>query len=60
MQLNKLIDYRARKELPAWFTINCSLEELEQLITPRCSSRLVHRADMLEVTGPDSGRKLCR
>ena len=32
-QLNKLIDSRARNELPTWFTTNCSLEELEQLIT---------------------------
>jgi DNA replication protein DnaC len=58
-QLNKLIDYRARKELPTWFTTNCSLEELEQLLTPRCYSRLVYQADVLEVTGPDL-RKLCR
>jgi hypothetical protein len=58
-QLHKLIDYRARKELPTWFTTNCSLEELEQLITPRCYSRLVYPAEVLEVTGPDL-RKLCR
>lgn len=58
-QLHKLIDYRTRKELPTWFTTNCSLEELEQLLTPRCYSRLVYRADVLEVTGPDL-RKLCR
>jgi DNA replication protein DnaC len=58
-QLNKLIDYRARNELPTWFTTNCSLEELEQLITPRCYSRLVYLAEVLEVTGPDL-RKLVR
>lgn len=58
-QLNKLIDYRARNELPTWFTTNCSLEELELLITPRCYSRLVYRADVLEVTGEDL-RRLCR
>jgi DNA replication protein DnaC len=39
-QLNKLIDYRGRNELPAWFTTNCSLEELEQVLTPRTYSRL--------------------
>ena len=58
-QLNKLIDVRARQELPTWFTTNCSLEELEQLLTPRTYSRLVYRAEVLEVTGPDL-RKLCR
>ena len=49
----------ARQELPTWFTTNCSLEELEQLITPRTYSRLVYQAAVLEVTGPDV-RKLCR
>ena len=34
-------------------------EELEQLITPRCYSRLDNPADVLEVTGPDL-RRLCR
>jgi hypothetical protein len=58
-QLNKLIDVRARNELPTWFTTNCSLEELEQLLTPRSYSCLVYQADVLEVTGPDL-RKLCR
>ncbi len=58
-QLNKLIDYRARNELPTWFTTNCSLEELEQLLTPRTYSRLLYQAEVLEVTGPDL-RKLCR
>ena len=58
-QLNKLIDARARQELPTWFTTNCSLEELEPLLTPRGYSRLVYQASVLEVTGPDL-RKLCR
>jgi DNA replication protein DnaC len=51
-QLNKLIDYRACNELPIWFTTNCSLKELEQVLTPRTSSRLVYQADVLEVTRP--------
>ena len=58
-QFNTLIDSRACKALPTWFTTNCSLEELEHLITPRTYSRLVYEADVLEVTGPDL-RKLCR
>lgn len=58
-QLSKLIDHRARNELPTWFTTNCSLEELEQIITKRCYSRLVYRADVIEVSGQDL-RRVCR
>lgn len=58
-QLNKLIDARARADLPTWFTTNCSLKELEQIISARCYSRLVYRAHMIEITGVDL-RKECR
>ena len=58
-QLFKLIDGRARDELPTWFTTNCSLDELEQIITKRCYSRLVYRADVIEVSGQDL-RRVCR
>ena|ERR1051326_6985317 len=59
-QLHKLIDYRTRKEVPTWFTTNCSLEELELLITPRCSSRLATRADVMARDRPGRGLRLCR
>src|ERR1051326_6783034 len=55
-QLNKLIDVRARDDRQPWFPPDCSLKELEQLLTLRTSSRLVYRANVLEVTGPDPAR----
>ena len=42
-----LIDSRTRNELPAWCTTNCSLEEWEQVIAPRCSLRRATLADVM-------------
>ena len=59
-QPSNLIDDRARSELQPGSPRIVRSQVLEQLITPRCYSRLDNPADVMASDRPRLGTKLCR
>lgn len=52
-QLYRVIDYRYTREIPTFFTSNCTIKELEERIGARAASRIVGMTEGIKVIGPD-------